>query len=294
MEPLLACSDRKARRDKLNQLIDDTAHALSQRLGKLVDVKKKDNDTVDPGANDVPQEHKVHSTSRSEALLRVAANSTSFPGARENEFDDQGMSPAEGTAEGRASEGQRAGITQGRSRPSSCPGKRKADPGRTGEYRDEETGLVNGQDAWVRKLVAYVNADPLPVALGEPDHVAADGWYERVAFPREDPTSRRDITVIEHWLSDMLSQIATDVPPEPESFLSEATGEGVDRLKRLTEEALWVFRLAFEELESQISRQSHERGEVLARVWDHFFKIIELRSVLQREETMRGVSRAFS
>ena len=54
---------------------------------------------------------------------------------------------------------------------------------------------------------------------------------------------------------------------------AEATAEG----------ALWIYRVAFDELTRQVSSQCRDRGALLAKVWDHFFSIVEMRAGLRYE-----------
>ena len=63
--------------------------------------------------------------------------------------------------------------------------------------------------------------------------------------------------------------------PDPsfDSFDAEAAAEG----------ALWIYRVAFDELTEQVRRQCRDRGALLAKVWDHFFSVVEARAGLRYE-----------
>lgn len=209
------------------------------------------------------------------------------------------------------------------------------------QFRDECTGIVDSELAWVRHLVAYVDSSPLPLhpsganvshchessspdaaAEGNEEVTSSTEPYETYVLPASaeataaseaptctlQPRSRQDVTLLEHWLRDMLSEVAAHLPDEPEgrknaAFTKETPNtaqlqatQAADsaqqedavhaRVRKLTNEALWVYRLAFEEVIRQVSRHSHERAETLGRVWEHFFQLIELRSDLRKEEEL--------
>ena len=59
----------------------------------------------------------------------------------------------------------------------------------------------------------------------------------------------------------------------PHGSDAEATAEG----------ALWIYRVAFDELTRQVTSQCRDRGALLAKVWDHFFSIVEMRAGLRYE-----------
>ena len=46
---------------------------------------------------------------------------------------------------------------------------------------------------------------------------------------------------------------------------------------------MWIYRVAFDELTRQVSSQCRDRGALLAKVWDHFFSIVEMRAGLRYE-----------
>ena len=47
----------------------------------------------------------------------------------------------------------------------------------------------------------------------------------------------------------------------------------------LADAALWVYGVAFEELQRQVSLESKDRGDLLGAMWEHCFNLVELRWV---------------
>lgn len=45
----------------------------------------------------------------------------------------------------------------------------------------------------------------------------------------------------------------------------------------LADAALWVYGVAFEELQRQVATESKDRGDLLSAMWEHCFNLVELR-----------------
>ena len=45
----------------------------------------------------------------------------------------------------------------------------------------------------------------------------------------------------------------------------------------LADAALWVYGVAYEELQRQVSLESKDRGDLLGAMWEHCFNLVELR-----------------
>ena len=61
----------------------------------------------------------------------------------------------------------------------------------------------------------------------------------------------------------------------------------------LTNAAIWVYGIAFDELRRQIATESKDRAELLAATWDHFFSLVELRTALQYEKSLSDAEHMF-
>lgn len=140
--------------------------------------------------------------------------------------------------------------------------------------------------AWVERLVAFVDDAPVfRTAAGVSD---GDAGHPGAACTRE------TIGALERWVDASVRRVCRDgggdaaeranrAPAHPhaggfarpsfDSFDAEAAAEG----------ALWIYRVAFDELTEQVRRQCRDRGSLLAKVWDHFFSVVEARAGLRYE-----------
>ena len=57
-----------------------------------------------------------------------------------------------------------------------------------------------------------------------------------------------------------------------------------DAVHRLSESALWLFRCAFEEVRRQVANSCRERAAVLKKLWESFFSLVEVRTMLKYED----------
>ena len=110
------------------------------------------------------------------------------------------------------------------------------------------------------------------------------------------PRSREEVALLQAWLQDMMGQViaqaggqqlqrpgamdttadaaaaavaAVDVPSSQQGQPQSATD--------LADAALWVYGLAFEELQRQVGTECGDRGTLLGGMWQHTFSLVELR-----------------
>ena len=142
--------------------------------------------------------------------------------------------------------------------------------------------------AWVERLVAFVDDAPVFRTRGG----GADGGASGPGA-----CTRETIGALERWVDASVERVcreggdasrrANRAPAHPhgggpfddtlddssDSFDAEAAAEG----------ALWIYRVAFDELTDEVRRQCRDRGKLLAKVWDHFFSVVEARAGLRYE-----------
>ena len=149
--------------------------------------------------------------------------------------------------------------------------------------RAEGSGVTDRTTSRVKRLVQYVEANPIYVPNGRPAVVerTSDGMWEQVVFPSAVPATREDVELMTEWFRDMLSSVEVGAPPE------EASAD------ELSEAALWVHRVAFEELRRQVEAECHERAQLLSFVWDNYHQLAELRAGLKHEDHIRQARTPF-
>lgn len=109
--------------------------------------------------------------------------------------------------------------------------------------------------------------------------------------------SREEVGLLQSWLQDMMAQVIAQAgqPQQPQLPLvstgeqaaelsaAEASGTGAAdpaaSASQLADAALWVYGMAFEELQRQVGTECGDRGALLAGVWQHVFSLVELRWV---------------
>jgi hypothetical protein len=152
-----------------------------------------------------------------------------------------------------------------------------------GEKRD----LSNSELGWVRRLVSFVDSSPIYVPQEGASNTTftEDRQWEQTVFPSLKPNRRADIQLLERWLEAMLADLSIELPRVP----GGGGGEDGGAAEELGEAALWVYRVAFEEIRRQVELQCRDRASLLTRVWDHFFLLIELRSGMRYEDQLSEI-----
>jgi hypothetical protein len=151
--------------------------------------------------------------------------------------------------------------------------------------RDEATPELG----WVRRLVSFVDSSPIyvPQDGASSTEFTEDRQWEQTVFPSLKPNRREDIQLLERWLEAMLADLSIELPKVP-----RRGGEGgAAAAEELGEAALWVYRVAFEEIRRQVELQCRDRAALLTRVWDHFFLLVELRSGMRYEDQLSEIHR---
>ena len=142
-------------------------------------------------------------------------------------------------------------------------------------FRKDARSRRPGRDTtppWVRRLVEFV--DDAPVF-----RTGASGGGN----------AREQVCALERWVDTSIARAgATDEGTKEEGTHEE--GEGIQKkyphgsdAEATAEGALWIYRVAFDELTRQVASQCRDRGALLAKVWDHFFSIVEMRAGLRYE-----------
>lgn len=104
------------------------------------------------------------------------------------------------------------------------------------------------------------------------------------------PRSREEVALLQAWLQDMMAQVAAHAaggpPPTPPGDTAAAAAAmpagglpGEQAAGDLADAALWVFGLAFEELQRQVGAECGDRGALLGGLWHHATGLVELRWV---------------
>ena len=141
-------------------------------------------------------------------------------------------------------------------------------------FRKDARSRRPGRDTtppWVRRLVEFVDDAPV-FCTGE----------------RGGGNAREEVCALERWVDTSVARAgATDEGTKEEGIHEE---EGIHKKYPLgsdaeatAEGALWIYRVAFDELTRQVASQCRDRGALLAKVWDHFFSIVEMRAGLRYE-----------
>lgn len=122
--------------------------------------------------------------------------------------------------------------------------------------------------------------------------------------PRTATRSREEVAMLQAWLQDMMGLvIAQTAQQAPSSTAGKAAGDseaggggsaadpraagergdssssssGSGGAADLADAALWLYGMAFEELQRQIATECGERGLLLGAMWRHAFHLVELR-----------------
>ena len=142
-------------------------------------------------------------------------------------------------------------------------------------FRKDARSRRPGRDTtppWVRRLVEFVDDAPV-FRTGE----------------RGGGNAREQVCALERWVDTSVARAGgTDEGTKEEEGTHEEEGiqkkypHGSDA-EATAEGALWIYRVAFDELTSQVASQCRDRGALLAKVWDHFFSIVEMRAGLRYE-----------
>ena len=142
-------------------------------------------------------------------------------------------------------------------------------------FRKDARSRRPGRDTtppWVRRLVEFVDDAPVFHTGGN---------------------AREEVCALERWVDTSVARAGgTDEGIHKEEGTHEEEGihkkypHGSDAeatAEATAEGALWIYRVAFDELTSQVASQCRDRGALLAKVWDHFFSIVEMRAGLRYE-----------
>ena len=194
-----------------------------------------------------------------------------------------------GAVGGDAANGETKSQTRGVPEPPSAfgtgPGPAPARIRKLKEAQAQSAAPGESELAWIRRLVHFVDTSPIfvPQEGASATAFTEDRQWEQTVFPSARPKRREDVLLLERWLEAMLADLSIEMPRVP--------GHGTDAgaTEELGEAALWVYRVAFEELRRQVELQCRDRASLLARVWDHFFLLVELRNGLRYEEQLAEI-----
>ena len=110
------------------------------------------------------------------------------------------------------------------------------------------------------------------------------------------PRSREEVALLQAWLQDMMGQVIAQAGGQQPQRLGamETTADAAaaavaavdvpgsqqaqpQSAADLADAALWVYGLAFEELQRQVGTECGDRGTLLGGMWQHTFSLVELR-----------------
>ncbi|GMH45918.1 hypothetical protein BSKO_13881 [Bryopsis sp. KO-2023] len=140
---------------------------------------------------------------------------------------------------------------------------------------------------WVRKLVKYTETHPLYVPETRTSEIKVtpgEGWSKTV-FPSRQPDRREDIHLLSHWLTDMMKQLEVTAIYEEK--------QDSDVAEDLANAAVWIYKMAFQELSRQIATECQDRAELLSYLWDQFFTLAELKSAIGHENELAKAQREY-
>eukprot|EP00891_Asterochloris_glomerata_P005883 jgi/Astpho2/5883/Aster-x1332 len=141
--------------------------------------------------------------------------------------------------------------------------------------------------AWVRQLVSYTETHPIYIPDDRSSAVALteDGHVQKTVFPSLRPTRREDAVLLRQWLGDMMGQLLAK---------GEAMSGASDMVPmEMSDAALWLYGIAFGELQRHVATECRERGELLGCMWDHCCSLVELRCALQYEAQLTSARAGF-
>ncbi|QDZ23618.1 hypothetical protein HOP50_11g61580 [Chloropicon primus] len=152
---------------------------------------------------------------------------------------------------------------------------------------------------WVKELVHYTESYPvfaagdrsglpssLDIKIQEYDNSQkTHHMFEQTVFPSLKPERREDAFLLECWLIDVMKRLAVDMK------MGEAEGQEAD-IEDIADAALWIYRTAFEEIARQVHCLCKVKSDLLKRIWDQFFWLLELRAGLKYEEEVDTLAHA--
>ena len=174
---------------------------------------------------------------------------------------------------------------------------------------------------WVKQLVQYTESYPVLGAETLPRSVRlkieeAGGnqkqqLIEQTVFPSLKPDKREDAFLLECWLIDIMKSLAVDLDEwatvgggpagthREDGAAHGGTGgkgagaaDGERTIEDVADATLWVYRTAFEEILRQVKCLCKVKADLLNRIWDHFFWMLELRAGLKYEEEVQTLAKA--
>ena len=145
---------------------------------------------------------------------------------------------------------------------------------------------------WVKQLVNYTESypvfasDSLPSALNikieeYENSTQKHHMFEQTVFPSLKPERREDAFLLECWLIDVMKRLAVDM-----------SLDGQHSIEDVADAALWIYRTAFEEITRQVNCLCKIKADLLKRIWDQFFWLLELRAGLKYEEEVENLAQA--
>ncbi|PRW59673.1 early endosome antigen 1 isoform X2 [Chlorella sorokiniana] len=128
------------------------------------------------------------------------------------------------------------------------------------------------------------------------------------------PRTREEVALLQAWLQDMMGQVIAQACGQQAQRpgLADATADAAaaavaamdaspgpaqpgpqqgqqQSAADLADAALWVYGLAFEELQRQVGTECGERGTLLGGMWQHTFSLVELRCSLVYEGIIAAI-----
>ncbi|KAL4458548.1 hypothetical protein ABPG75_013413 [Micractinium tetrahymenae] len=121
--------------------------------------------------------------------------------------------------------------------------------------------------------------------------------------------SREEAALLQSWLQDMMAQVIAQAGqpqplPQQQSAADPAADHGsvdarsaaaaaavdpTSAAAQLADAALWVYGMAFEELQRQVGTECSDRGALLGGMWQHVFNLVELRCSLVYESIISAI-----
>eukprot|EP00854_Cymbomonas_tetramitiformis_P001646 gene1646-2292_t len=111
------------------------------------------------------------------------------------------------------------------------------------------------------------------------------GRWETTVFPAALPVRREDTMLLSKWLASMLKTLSLEhkeaLPRK--ATIQEGDAETIANVQQLSHSALWLYQVAYQELQKQVSLHCQERASLMGKLWESLHVLTELNARLRYE-----------
>ncbi|KAK3269411.1 hypothetical protein CYMTET_22145 [Cymbomonas tetramitiformis] len=140
---------------------------------------------------------------------------------------------------------------------------------------------------WVRRLVQFTDENPLFLEdrFSSQCERTSTGRWETTVFPAALPVRREDTMLLSKWLASMLKTLSLEhkeaLPRK--ATIQEGDAETIANVQQLSHSALWLYQVAYQELQKQVSLHCQERASLMGKLWESLHVLTELNARLRYE-----------